>query len=448
MQRVKGLVDPAAERFSIEARRPIAEHLKEYQSALQARGNDTEYVGQTAARVEFIVSKCKAERIGELTASDVQAAIGRLRDTRSAGTCNSYLRSIKGFTRWAWRDKRTRDDALSTLSGLNEAADRQRVRRELSADELSRLITAAEQRTLPQHTISGADRAMVYRLAAGTGFRAKELRSLTPESFDLDAEPPTVTVAAAHSKRRHQDVQPIRRDLAEVLRPWLAGKLERRPVFDGLPDDTARMLRKDLDAARADWINEAKNDQCEFASRQESDFLAYKNATGEVADFHSIRHTYISGIVASGASVKVAQTLARHSTPTLTIGRYAHARLHDLQGALDGLPDQSPTNEPRVLRATGTDNAQPSTGSDKKWAHFGAQLGGESGQNVARSGEPGKFVGAVDAEKSTDVDRCKVLSLSALGDNTTASGEMRREAEGTGLEPATGCPAPHFQCGR
>ena len=188
-----------------------------------------------------------------------------------------------------------------------------------------------------------------------------------------------------------------------------------------------------------------RNDQREFARHKESDFLAYKNAAGEVADFHSIRHTYISGIVASGASVKVAQTLARHSTPTLTIGRYAHARLHDLQGALDGLPDQSPTIEPGVLRATGTDNAQPSTGTDEKWAHFGAQLGGESGQNAARSGEPGKDDRDVCTEKSTDVDRCKVLSLSALGNNITASCEMRREAEGTRLELATPCGAPHFQ---
>ena len=56
------------------------------------------------------------------------------------------------------------------------------------------------------------------------------------------------------------------------------------------------------------------------------------------------RHTYISGIVAGGASVKTAQELARHSTPMLTIGRYSHARLHDLHGALDALPDLQPRN--------------------------------------------------------------------------------------------------------
>jgi len=64
---------------------------------------------------------------------------------------------------------------------------------------------------------------MVYRLALGTGFRAGELRSLTPASFDLDADPATVAVDAAYSKRRHQHVQPIRSDLAELV-AGMAGK--------------------------------------------------------------------------------------------------------------------------------------------------------------------------------------------------------------------------------
>ena len=80
----------------------------------------------------------------------------------------------------------------------------------------------------------------------------------------------------------------------------------------------------------------------EREAREKSDFLAYRNAAGEVADFHATRHTYVSGIVAGGASVKTCQELARHSSPSLTIGRYSHARLHDLQGALDALPSVPP----------------------------------------------------------------------------------------------------------
>ena len=95
---------------------------------------------------------------------------------------------------------------------------------------------------------------MAYRV--GTSFRAAEMRSLTPHSFDLDLDPPTVTAGAAYSKRRSEDVQPIRTDLAKRLRPWLKGNPTDTPVFD-LLHKTAKMLRFDLKAANIPHIDEA-----------------------------------------------------------------------------------------------------------------------------------------------------------------------------------------------
>jgi len=71
--------------------------------------------------------------------------------------------------------------------------------------------------------------------------------------------------------------------------------------------------------------------------------------------FHALRHTYISRLVASGANIKVAQELARHSTPTLTLGRYAHVQLVDQTRALDALPAiEAPRANVATLAATGT----------------------------------------------------------------------------------------------
>ena len=56
--------------------------------------------------------------------------------------------------------------------------------------------------------------------------------------------------------------------------------------------------------------------------RLRDDFLAAVDGDGRVLDFHSWRSTYITGLVRSGASVKVTQQLARHSTPTLTLNLY------------------------------------------------------------------------------------------------------------------------------
>lgn len=70
----------------------------------------------------------------------------------------------------------------------------------------------------------------------------------------------------------------------------------------------------------------------------ESAEISYKDETGKVADFHSLRHTYITNIVKTGASAKVAQNLARHSDIKLTMDTYTHLTLHDGKAALSGLP--------------------------------------------------------------------------------------------------------------
>ena len=361
-------------RFGIEASRPIANHVADYKSHLDARQNTSRHVALTIAHVRAIIAQCQAQTFFGLTGAGVMQAIDTIRRAgnrktkdqakrvpMSLRTCNAYLRSIKSFTRWLWIEKRSADDLLVGLRGFNEETDRRHLRRELTTDEISYLLPFVERFTTPMHNLPGSDRAMLYRLALGTGLRAGELRSLTPASFNLDADGATVTVAASYSKRRREDMQPLRADLAVHVRIWLANRPHGERLFAKMPNNTARMLRADLKAARAGWIADAKDNEAERKQRERSDFLCYRNAAGEVADFHSTRHTYISGIVAGGASVKVAQELARHSTSRLTVDRYAHARLHDLQGELDSLPDydrrQSPQTVASELRATGTDDA-------------------------------------------------------------------------------------------
>ena len=196
--------------------------------------------------------------------------------------------------------------SISSLEAYNTATDDPRhERRELTVAEILWLLPFVEGHTLPTHNLTGPDRAICYRLALGTGFRAKELRSLIPDSFALDSDPPTITVHAGSSKRRRTDVQPIRGDLADILRPWLATKRNGTRLFARLPGGTARMLRQDLAAAGRAWIDAAGCDQ-ERQSRGASDFLKYRDSADRIADFHATRHTYISSIVASGASVKTA----------------------------------------------------------------------------------------------------------------------------------------------
>jgi hypothetical protein len=209
--------------------------------------------------------------------------------------------------------------------------------------------------------MSGADRAMLYRLAVGSGLRANELRSLTRASFALDGCEPTVVVAAAYSKHRRQDVQPIRLDLAAMLAEYLAGKMPNAPAFNmPMAWRVVEMFRADLADARTAWLQSRRMPASPRQTHQdalegeEGTFLAYIDAGGRYADFHALRHTFISALASGGVHPKTAQTLARHSTITLTMDRYSHTYRGEAAAALSVLPDLSaPIRE--AATATGTD---------------------------------------------------------------------------------------------
>ena len=335
--RRRGVIDPKADGYGRHEARPLADHLADWKADQLARGVTPKQARQNHTRAARVVELAGARRLSDLTPSGVQAALGAIRAEGAAlRTVHHITRAIKGFSRWLWKDGRTRDDALAHIAPpKNPDSDRRRTRRALTPEEAAALIRAAESGPVV-FKLSGPDRAALYRTALGTGFRAAELTSLTPESFRLDDAPPAVVVAAAYSKRRREDVQPIRPDLAEALRPWLATKAPGAPLWTVPSYHTAEMIRRDLAAAG----------------------VAYETEPGVgVADFHSLRHTYVSNLARSRAPVKVVQALARHSTPTLTFGTYAHIGIIDQTAALDALPPSEVAPDPasEAVRATGTD---------------------------------------------------------------------------------------------
>ena len=413
MQRREGLLDPAQERFAKAARAPIADHAAAHVGHLRAAGNTPKHVGTVERHLRAIFAAAGIERLPELKSAAVLSAMSAIRNPppvagkkkqkqpASLATCNGHLRSVKGFSRWLWKQRLTAEDSLLDLGLFNAETDRRHIRREMAAEEVRWLLDTTERRTIREHGAPGPTRAMCYRLAAATGFRANELRSLTTDSFDLDATPPTCTVEAGYSKRRKRDVQPLPEAVVEPLRAWLAGFDPGEQVFSGIAGDTARMLRSDLTAARVAWLKASESEpELVREQMQESDFLLYSDRQGHVADFHSLRVLFISRVVAGGASVKEAQTLARHSTPLLTMNTYSRATLLDVAGAVAGLGDMltgQPTRpEAETQRATGTCGvADAAPGSDRKSDHYSdhcgkAQMGSawHSGASVRAADQP------------------------------------------------------------
>jgi len=139
---------------------------------------------------------------------------------------------------------------------MNADTDRKYVRRPLAMEELARLMEAAKGAE-PIQCVSGPDRAMLYLIAAFTGFRRNEIGSVTSRSFDFESEPPTLTVAAGYSKHRKTDAIPLRKDVADRLKAWIADQDRVRPdqpLFEVTGKRTGAMIRRDLAKARADWL--------------------------------------------------------------------------------------------------------------------------------------------------------------------------------------------------
>jgi site-specific recombinase XerD len=84
-------------------------------------------------------------------------------------------------------------------------------------------------------------------------------------------------------------------------------------LFVNLPriDSFAEMLHKDMKAAGISIT-----------------------VAGERVDFHALRHTYVTNLVASGMNPKTAMDLARHSDVNLTFARYAHVTTRQKADAL------------------------------------------------------------------------------------------------------------------
>ncbi len=139
------------------------------------------------------VGQGKARRFPHAT---VQALLDRQGQGVSVQTTNAYQTHLKTFGSWLVKDRRISENPFRHLEGGNEQVDRRHDRRELEAEELRRLLTVTRDNQRVFRGLTGPDRCALYAAACGTGFRASALASLTPESFDLHAETPTVTLAA------------------------------------------------------------------------------------------------------------------------------------------------------------------------------------------------------------------------------------------------------------
>ncbi len=270
-----------------------------------------------------------------------------LQQGKSGKTLNNYLEALRSFATWCSKKKYLKTNPFQEFEYTDCAP--MTSRRSLSPGEIHTLLEVA-----PLH------RQLLYEVAFCTGLRAGELRSLGAEH--LDSEQAGLWLKASWTKNRKDSFQPLPRALVHKLssssqvnealaryKKYWKGFESRQDLPDRpllyVPSHTARELDKDLKAAG----------------------IPKRTSSGKV-DFHACRVAYVSHILEEGATVKEAQTLARHSTPVLTMNVYAKTRDERLMDLTEQLWDRfSPRENTTIAQRQEVETNVPLAKGGKWW---------------------------------------------------------------------------------
>ncbi len=323
-----GLVD----RHEPHRKRALVEHLEDWKATLGK--NTAKEVAQKVTRVRRVCDEAGFCFWPDIDQVGVWRFIGKLRKARiKKRTQAHYLQAVHQFTRWLVTDGRMPTDPLFGMKA--ETVDDEEEAGIFEPQELGTLLEVTECGPV-RRRMAGAERALLYRLAAETGFRSKECRTLTWDCVDLGGEPPTATVTAKRAKNHKAYQQPLTPNLVRMLREQHVRTGLTGLVFPRTPDETrvATMLRADMEAAG----------------------LPLNDAADRVRGFHSLRHSFATNLANAGVKPHVAMALLRHSDINLTMKRYTHTLLPTQASAIAALPDLSPDKLDRQRqRVTGTD---------------------------------------------------------------------------------------------
>lgn len=324
-ERKLGITDPYAKWRRIL----LSDHAEDYHQFQLAKGTSEKQADQVRSRIIRVLERANIKWVTDLSVTQLVKAIDSFRKQPQSPkrkeetyhpignrTKNFYAKALKQLTAWMVREGRLDRDPLVHMPIWNVNLDIRHARRALTDDEFSQLEHTAETSTKSVEGMNGEERAFLYRMARTTGLRKSELGSLTPRSFHLGPTPHLI-VEAAYSKHREQDTVYLHPVIVEPIREKLESLAPDEPLFPLLAQrKTADMMQVDLASAG----------------------VPYEDDAGRFADFHSLRHTFVTKAWETGAPANVVMNLARHKNITTTL-RYTHK---DQQAQINALRSMAP----------------------------------------------------------------------------------------------------------
>lgn len=271
--------------------------IGEYRTELRRRGRCEQHVSMTGVRLTRMFAGLL--RLSAMTAEATRSALVRLEKEHGLGTKsqNHHLRALRCFFNWLVREERWESNPAKRMT-LAREMESELPWRALAGPECARLIAVAPPA-----------RAAVYRVAATTGLRRRELRALLWANIELSTG--MLTLASRHSKNRRPVNIPLSRITVAALKALRGEAKPSDRVFSAIPN--MKTFRRDLGKAKV----------CD-------------NEDGRVV-FHSLRGTFATSMARTGTSLVQAQKLMRHSTPALTANVYTKLESGDAREAVERL---------------------------------------------------------------------------------------------------------------
>lgn len=316
-----------ADEGRLELLRPLDDLLPLFRRAMLARGTTEQHARETFHAAERVFRGAGAKRWSDIKAGAVEAFLAEERECSglSHRTSNKLAGAARAFTRWIQRSGWASDDPLRSLRTLPVDADRRRIRRPFTLDEVRKLVVSTDQGP-ERRGLSGPERVALYLLAVETGLRRAELFRLHVGDLELRVAdgPAVLSLRGSASKNRRGATFPLREATAERLRYIVAGLSPDAPLFSPYAK-FERALQADLEAAKV--------------AEHDDDWRPVPDENGRIVDFHSFRYTLATELVRGGLPLAQVQKYLRHSSAALTLGTYTQLGADDAERALGHLPE-------------------------------------------------------------------------------------------------------------
>jgi integrase/recombinase XerC len=293
-----GFIRPKREREAIAC--ALHNHIEAFIAERYDVGRDEKYVRELRKKLLVLAAEVPWKFIADITPESFCS--WRRKQKKSPKTLNDYLSSIGGLLNWL--EPVIGQNRLRFVQRMQTAVEPTRQRRASSVADLRRLIVAA------------GGRGIIYLVAASTGIRRGELRSLEWRDVVLDMPQPFIFVRRSIAKNHTTTKQPLPEYVARELEKFrpIDFRQNERVFRSGIPDmDT---FRRDLERAG----------------------IPYRDEQGRYADFHSLRTTFSTLLAVFGIAERIRMELNRHSDPKLTAKTYTDASVLPVSEAIGLLP--------------------------------------------------------------------------------------------------------------